>query len=179
MIKSSKIAKISLLLMFVMLFSFVGPVVQNVAYANEYDEFVFMSNLDLSSVVSFASGGGGSSGGGGAGGSWTVFSLDEDKLWDKELAQPHIFSKDHINNGIMDLGSSKSNIFQKIVKVAWAASKVIATLEGTKTIHTVINGIATTVRMHLVDGNVVSLNAFTDYSSRIIGELVDFTYKRY
>ena len=83
------------------------------------------------------------------------------------------------NNGILTLGKDKPAIFTKIVQVAFVASKVLKTLEGSKDIYTVINGVATTVRMYLAKGEVISLNAFVGYSARTLGEAIDLKNKRF
>ena len=79
----------------------------------------------------------------------------------------------------MTLGKDKPAIFTKIVQVALVASKVLKTLEGSKDIYTVINGVATTVRMYLAKGEVISLNAFVGYSARTLGEAIDLKNKRF
>ena len=83
----------------------------------------------------------------------------------------HIFSKAHINNGIMKLGSNQINIFNKIVNVANSySSKWVA---GSNEIRTIINGVETTIRFYVQNGELINIDAFIGYSERVIGNLLN------
>ena len=83
---------------------------------------------------------------------------------------PHIFSQDHIKNGIMNLGSSQWEIFNKIMSEI--NSRLPQAVNGSNQIHTIINGIRVTIRFYLVDGAIKSVDAFVGWATRIIGELL-------
>ena len=82
----------------------------------------------------------------------------------------HIFSQKHIADGIMNLGSSEVDIFNKIINIAnqhirqWAP--------GSNEIRTVINGFNTTIRFYVVNGEIIKINAFVGNSARIIGNWI-------
>ena len=77
------------------------------------------------------------------------------KLW--KGSAKHIFSKDHIKNGIMRLGGSQEAIFNKIYKDV--NSNLANAVNGSNQIHTTINGVKTTKRFYVSNGEVQSINA--------------------
>ena len=84
--------------------------------------------------------------------------------------QSHIFSREHVINGIMQLGSDKVDIFNRLVNVVnQYASKVV---EGSNQIHTMINGAETTIRFYVQNGQIISINAMVGHAQRIIGTLL-------
>jgi len=83
----------------------------------------------------------------------------------------HIFSRAHIQGGIMNLGNSQVEIFNKITTVANNASGKWAA--GSNEIRTVINGIETTIRFYVKDNKIINIDAFVGYSERVIGNLIN------
>ena len=82
----------------------------------------------------------------------------------------HIFSDDHVTNGIMKLGSSEIDIFNKLVNVTnQYSAKYVA---GSNEIRTVINGTKTTIRFFVENGKIININAFIGYSERVVGTLL-------
>ena len=82
----------------------------------------------------------------------------------------HMFSEKHIADGIMELGSSREEIFATVVNIANSFSDKWQT--GSNEIRTVINGIETTIRFFIEEGRMISIDAFVGYSSRVIGNLI-------
>lgn len=95
------------------------------------------------------------------------------KMSSKELwkgSARHIFSKNHIKNGIMELGNSQKSIFNKLCKIV--NFYLPNAVNGSNQIHTTINGVKTTIRFYVSDGKVQSIDAFTGWATRIIGKLL-------
>ena len=95
------------------------------------------------------------------------------KMSSKELwkgSAKHIFSKDHIKNGIMKLGNSQKSIFNKLYKIV--DFYLPNAVNGSNQIHTTINGVKITIRFYVSDGKVQSIDAFTGWATRIIGKLL-------
>ena len=82
----------------------------------------------------------------------------------------HIFSRQHIADGIMKLGSSKREIFNKIFNIM--SSKIRSAANGSNQIHTKINGIKVTIKFNFVDGKIRSIDAFLGWASRVVGKLL-------
>ena len=97
-----------------------------------------------------------------------TIKMSSSKLW-KGCAR-HIFSKDHIKNGIMRLGGSQKAIFNKIYKIV--KSNLTNAVNGSNQIHATINGIKVTIRFYVLNGEVQSINAMLDWATRIIGKLL-------
>lgn len=83
----------------------------------------------------------------------------------------HIFSNDHIKKGIMQLGTDKIDIFNKIINITNKHSDKWDV--GSNEIRTVINNIEVTIRFNVVDNVIRSINAFVGYSERVIGNLIN------
>ncbi|NQZ05636.1 MAG: hypothetical protein HRT35_00605, partial [Algicola sp.] len=64
----------------------------------------------------------------------------------------HIFSKKHINNGIMELGSSQQDILRRASDTLGKLSNSGALKDGSNMINTTMNGVAATVRATFKDG---------------------------
>ena len=92
-------------------------------------------------------------------------NIDMDKI------SEHVFSNDHINNGIMELGNSKQDILTKFFDTAKANSS--KWVEGSNEIRTIINGKETTIRFFVKNGEIVNLDGFVGTSSRVIGNLIN------
>jgi hypothetical protein len=82
----------------------------------------------------------------------------------------HIFSKAHIKDGIMKLGSSQRDIFNKAFNIV--SSKIAQAENGSNQIHTTINGFKVTIRFYFKDGKFGSFDVFLGWASRIIGKLL-------
>ena len=82
----------------------------------------------------------------------------------------HIFSQAHIADGIMKLGTTQRNIFNKIFDIV--SSKIMYAQDGPNQIHTMINGFRVTIRFYFHDGQVKSIDAFIGWANRIIGNLI-------
>ena len=82
----------------------------------------------------------------------------------------HIFSRQHISEGIMKLGSSQRNIFNKAFSIV--SSKITQAANGSNQINTTINGYKVTIRFYFQNGNFGSFDVFMGWSSRVIGKLL-------
>lgn len=94
--------------------------------------------------------------------------MSSSKLW--KGSAKHIFSKQHIRDGIMRLGSSQKSIFNKLYKVV--NSYLPNAVNGSNQIHTTINGVKVTIRFYVSNGQVQSIDAFTGWATRIVGKLL-------
>lgn len=90
------------------------------------------------------------------------------ELFDRYATQ--IFSKAHIRDGIMKLGYSKRNIFDKGINII--QGKMVQAVNGSNEVRTTINGIKVTIRFYLSDGKIRSMDMFVGWSSRVIGKLL-------
>ena len=97
-----------------------------------------------------------------------TIKMSSSKLW--KGSAKHIFSKDHIRNGIMRLGNSQKAIFNKLYEIV--NSNLVNAVNGSNQIHTTINGIQITIRFYVSNGEVQSLDAMTGWATRIIGKLL-------
>ncbi|MFR1517684.1 MAG: RHS repeat-associated core domain-containing protein [Clostridia bacterium] len=82
----------------------------------------------------------------------------------------HIFSNDHIRNGIMRLGTSQRDIFNKIFNII--SSKIGQAQNGSNQIYATIKGIKVTIRFYFQDGQFRSINAFIGWAKDVIGKLL-------
>lgn len=87
----------------------------------------------------------------------------------------HVFSQDHIKNGIFALGQSKDEIINKFFNIVEAVSNKL--VEGPNEIRTIINGIEVTIRVYVQDGEIINLDGFVGYSQRILGNLINYIFK--
>ena len=103
--------------------------------------------------------------GGSAGGKIAIDLANQQKYMD------HIFSTDHLRNGIMKLGTDMQDIFNKVLNCIQNIdpSKIA---EKSNELRTTINGIDTTVRFYVQNGQVINIDAFVGYSQRVIGNLI-------
>lgn len=97
-----------------------------------------------------------------------TIKMSSSKLW--KGSAKHIFSKQHIRDGIMRLGSSQKSIFNKLYKVV--NSYLPNAVNGSNQIHTTINGVKVTIRFYVSNGQVQSIDAFTGWATRIVGKLL-------
>ncbi len=112
----------------------------------------------------------------GYGASTTVTALTTGNITvniaDRSKTISHMFSKEHMENGIMNLGNSKEDIYNKVLNILQDidSSKF---REGSNEIRTSINGIETTVRFFIQDNKIINVDAFIGHSARTIGNLID------
>ena len=85
--------------------------------------------------------------------------------------QDHVFSADHVTDGILNLGINKEDIFNKIMSVVMQQSN--RWVAGSNEIHVKINDIVTTIRFYIENGKIINVNAYVGISERVIGELID------
>jgi hypothetical protein len=90
---------------------------------------------------------------------------------DMQKIGEHVFSQDHINNGIMKLGNSEDKILNNFFDIA--VKNADKWVEGPNEIHTIINGYETTIRFFVQNGEIINLDGFIGISSRIIGSLIN------
>lgn len=88
-----------------------------------------------------------------------------------DRTRDHIFSKDHIKRGIMNLGTSEADIFNKIYN---AANQYSANWKvGQNQILSTINGYETTIRFYVQDGKIININAFVGTSERLSNSMLN------
>jgi len=97
--------------------------------------------------------------------------MDKKYLWSRY--EGHIFSADHIKNGIMDLGKDRNSIFNSIIsKINGVDISKIKV--GSNEIRTTINGHVVTIRFNIDEnGTIKSINAFKGTSGRVVGNLIE------
>jgi len=83
---------------------------------------------------------------------------------------PHMFSRPHVDAGIMRLGSSPTDIFNSVVNATNKFSSQF--VSGSNQIHTTVNGVETTIRFYVTNGEIVNINAFVGHAERVIGTLL-------
>ncbi len=91
---------------------------------------------------------------------------------DMEKVYSHVFSKQHISNGIMNLGKDETDILNKFFDIADKTSNLW--VEGSNEIRTTINGLEVTIRIYIEEGKLVNLDGFVGYSQRAIGNLINY-----
>jgi len=106
-----------------------------------------------------------------------VFNKETSKIVIKQfddaaIKTEHIFSKDHIKNGIMDLGKNQKDIISSFKKVVSSADRNGLLKEGMNQIRTTINGIEAEIRVFIKDGKVLNLDGFKGYSTRNMGNSI-------
>ncbi|WP_223264172.1 RHS repeat-associated core domain-containing protein [Paenibacillus sp. IHB B 3084] len=85
--------------------------------------------------------------------------------------QKHVFSTDHIKDGIMKLGKDKQSIFSSITgKIGSVDPSKLK--QGSNQMHTKINGYDVTIRFYVENGAVINVNTFMGTADRVIGNLI-------
>ncbi|MCW3104849.1 MAG: hypothetical protein JWO09_3289 [Bacteroidetes bacterium] len=82
----------------------------------------------------------------------------------------HIFSKDHITKGIMDLGKNKEDILAEIDKLVM--ENITKLKEGDNFILKELNGHQTTIKTFIRNGEVTSIDAYKGYPTRLFGNVI-------
>ncbi|WP_306294942.1 polymorphic toxin-type HINT domain-containing protein [Paenibacillus kribbensis] len=87
-------------------------------------------------------------------------------------AETHMFSANHVKDGIMKLGSDRQSIFNSITRKIGSVDPA-KLQKGSNQMHTNINGRDVTVRFYVNEnGTVINVNAFMGTADRVIGNLV-------
>jgi len=90
--------------------------------------------------------------------------------------EAHIFSDDHVSNGIMALGKNKPEIMDALNDIITLLDKKGFIKEGPNQIRGSINGINTVeIRCFIQDGEAISLNAYLSDFGRIFSNFLDAT----
>lgn len=126
-------------------------------------------------------GGSAGSGLGGMGGSrmrgdgthWNS-SLFKDKESIYNQADKHTFSDKHVNDGIMNLGGSKSDILELGIQNIQKASDAGLLNQGTNNILIRVNGQEAVIRAHFVGNELYSFNLYPNITTRNITNVIDF-----
>lgn len=80
----------------------------------------------------------------------------------------HIFSGDHIDKGILNLGSGKIEIVEEIQDLVRSLYKEKKLMFGSNQIQAILNGLKVEFRVYIsADDSVLSLNIFLPHSKRI------------
>ena len=82
----------------------------------------------------------------------------------------HIFSKQHLSEGIMRLGTSQRDIFDKLFRVV--SMNIQKAVTGDNEIRTIFYGLHVTIKFNFVDGVIRSMDAFIGWSERYLGHLI-------
>jgi RHS repeat-associated protein len=93
---------------------------------------------------------------------------------DVAIKTEHIFSKDHIKNGIMDLGKNQNDILNSFKKVVSSADSNGLLKEGMNQIRTTVNGVEAEIRVFIKDGTVLNMDGFKGYSTRNMGNSINW-----
>lgn len=93
--------------------------------------------------------------------------LSSDSLWKKFSS--HMFSKDHMKKGIMNLGKSQKGIFNNVIKIV--KSKLHLAIDGPNQINTIMNGFKVSIRFFIQNGQVTSINLLMG-GSTLLGHLI-------
>lgn len=93
--------------------------------------------------------------------------LSSDSLWKKFSS--HMFSKDHMKKGIMNLGKSQKGIFNSVIKIV--KSKLHLAIDEPNQINTIMNGFKVSIRFFIQNGQVTSINLLMG-GSTLLGHLI-------
>lgn len=90
--------------------------------------------------------------------------------------EDHIFSPEHIRDGIMALGKDKKTIMNSMYDMIMSLDKKGLLQEGPNQMRVMINGIDNVeIRCFIQNGEVISANAFISDFSRIFNNFLDMT----
>lgn len=85
----------------------------------------------------------------------------------------HVFSKQHIRNGIDSLGSSRAAIQENVANAISKANSQRLLQVGSNQIETLMNGLPATIRAQVSpDGVITKINLFPGTSGRQLGNLI-------
>lgn len=86
----------------------------------------------------------------------------------------HIFQADHLKKGIMDLGKNQDEILKSISDKISKVNADDLLKEGSNQIRTTMNGVEAEIRVFVKDGEILSVDAFKGFSSRTIGNVINY-----
>jgi len=101
-----------------------------------------------------------------------IKDFDVEGLW--KQYKKHIFSQKHLENGLSDIINKERELFDKIIDLVKRADKKGLLGETSTDIRTTINNAKVTVRVHIKNGKVMSVNCFPNQSNRVIYRLIEF-----
>jgi len=91
----------------------------------------------------------------------------------------HIFSEDHIKNGVLNLGKNKDDIVNKFVNIVKLADHKDLLKTGPNQIHTIIHNHKVVIRAFIKEGVVIKINGFTGITSRNLGNVFELFVTEY
>ncbi|MGB8367613.1 MAG: polymorphic toxin type 35 domain-containing protein [Candidatus Babeliales bacterium] len=91
----------------------------------------------------------------------------------------HIFSKNHKNSGIYNLGNSEDDILEKFVNIVKLADTKGLLEAGPNQIHTIINNQKVVIRTFIKEGIVLRVNGFIEINVNNIGNVFQLLVKEY
>jgi hypothetical protein len=90
--------------------------------------------------------------------------------------EDHIFSKDHIQEGILALGKDKATIMDSLHNIIVSLDQKGLLKEGANQIKAAINGIDNVeIKCFIQNGEAIGVNAYLSRFSRIYGNFIDVT----
>lgn len=92
-------------------------------------------------------------------------------LKEKEI---HVFSADHIKNGIMDLGKNREGIMKSGFDILEEMNEKGLLKEGPTQIRTTINGFKSEIRIYIKDGKLINFDMFKGQSTRDMGNTITY-----
>lgn len=90
---------------------------------------------------------------------------------DKEV---HVFSQDHLNKNIMDLGKSRQDIMNSGFNIIDELNTKGMLKEGPTQIKTMINGHDAEIRIFVKDGKLINFDMFKGHSPRNMGNTITY-----
>ncbi len=88
--------------------------------------------------------------------------------------EDHVFSKKHLERGIMDLGTSRSDILNKGFDIVKELDGKRLIKEGHNQIKTHISGIESEIRIFVKDGKMINFDMFKGWSGRNMGNTIPY-----
>ena len=104
----------------------------------------------------------------------TIKQFDAQKI-DMKKINEHVFSDNHVTRGLLNIANSRVEAFDKIVETIKIADAKNLLKNGlTNQIYTIINSQGIEIRVHIEDGVIISINAFTSTGeiSRNLGNII-------
>ncbi len=96
-----------------------------------------------------------------------------------EKIEEHIFSKDHVDKGIFNLGKNEVDIVTKFINIILLADHKDLLKEGSNQIHTIINGHKVVIRFFIKEGEILMLNGFIETNANRIGNVFRLLVEEY
>lgn len=92
----------------------------------------------------------------------------------KDDSRDHIFSKDHLKNGIMELGNSEDEIMDSALNIIKKLDLQNRIGEGSTWIRTHINNLESEIRLFVKNGELVNFDMFKGWSVRDFFNVIYF-----